>query len=111
LPGNIRELENLIERIVVLFPGDKLVDRVDIPLEVLMNSAQDVQDSESPKAGLIKLREAFEKRIILNVLEASQWNQSEAAKILKVNRNTLIQKAKQFGILIRNSRAKLLSFL
>jgi transcriptional regulator with GAF, ATPase, and Fis domain len=66
-----------------------------------MNSAQDVHGSDSPKAGLIKLREAFEKRIILNVLEASQWNQSEAAKILKVNHN-LIQKARQFRILIRN---------
>ncbi len=100
-PGNIRELENLVERFVVLLPGDEAIDLKDIPLEILMDSGQDVQDLKPDKMGLIKIREAIEKRIILNVLEATKWNQTEAAKILKVNRNTLIQKAKQLGILMK----------
>jgi DNA-binding NtrC family response regulator len=97
-PGNIRELENLTERIVVLSPNDEPIDLKAIPLEILMDSGQDIEDSESKKGGLIKIREAFERRVILNVLEATKWNQTEAAKILKVNRNTLLQKAKQLGI-------------
>ena len=100
-PGNIRELENLIERIVVLAPGNEPIDLEDIPLEILIDSRQNMGDLEPKKTGLIKIREAFERRIILNVLEATEWNQTEAAKILKVNRNTLIQKAKQFGILLK----------
>ena len=97
-PGNIRELENLVERIVVLAPGNEKIDLRDIPLEILMNSGQNIQEREVKEGGLLKIREAIEKRIILNILEASQWNQSETAKILKVNRNTLLQKAKQLGI-------------
>ena len=97
-PGNIRELENLVERIVVLAPGNEKIDLKDIPLEILMNSGQNIQEREVKEGGLLKIREAIEKRIILNILEASQWNQSETAKILKVNRNTLLQKAKQLGI-------------
>jgi DNA-binding NtrC family response regulator len=100
-PGNIRELENLIERIAVLLPGNEVIDLKDIPLEILMDSSQDIQDLEPEKMGLIKIREAIEKRIILNVLESTKWNQTEAAKILKINRNTLIQKAKQLGILMK----------
>ena len=100
-PGNIRELENLIERIVVLSHGDILIDLKDVPLEILMDSGQNIQDIIPKQAGLIKIREAVEKRIILNVLEVTQWNQTETAKILKVNRNTLIQKAKQLGIPLR----------
>ncbi len=100
-PGNIRELENLIERIVVLLPGNEAIDLKDIPLEILMDPSQDIQDLEPEKMGLIKIREAIEKRIILNVLETTKWNQTEAAKILKINRNTLIQKAKQLGILMK----------
>ena len=100
-PGNIRELENLVERIVVLSTGDGLIDLKNIPLEILMHSGQEPKDSDYRKSGLIKVREEFEKRILLNVLEAVQWNQTEAAKILKINRNTLIQKSRQFGILLK----------
>jgi transcriptional regulator with PAS, ATPase and Fis domain len=102
-PGNIRELENLIERIVVLSSGDLSIDLKDIPFEILMHSGQDIQDLIPKQAGLIKIREAMEKRIILNVLEATRWNQTETAKILKVNRNTLIQKAKQLGIPLKRA--------
>jgi DNA-binding NtrC family response regulator len=100
-PGNIRELENLVERIVVLSPGNEKIELKDIPLEILMSSKQDPLGLEKKIGGFIKIREAIEKRIILNVLEATQWNQTETARILKMNRNTLLQKAKQLGILLR----------
>jgi DNA-binding NtrC family response regulator len=102
-PGNIRELENLIERIVVLSPGDAIIDLKDIPLEILMDTNQEIEDLIPKKVGLIKIREGVEKRIILNILETTQWNQSETAKILKINRNTLLQKAKQLGIQLKKA--------
>ncbi|MDO9123810.1 MAG: sigma-54 dependent transcriptional regulator, partial [Deltaproteobacteria bacterium] len=99
--GNIRELENLIERIIVLSKGNDPIELEDIPLEILMSSGKTTKDDKLSKAGLIKTREEFEKRLILNVLEATRWNQTEAAKILKISRTYLIQKAKQFGILMK----------
>jgi len=99
--GNIRELENLIERIIVLSKGNNPIELEDIPLEILMSSGKATKDDKLSKAGLIKTREEFEKRLILNVLEATRWNQTEAAKILKISRTYLIQKAKQFGILMK----------
>lgn len=100
-PGNIRELENLIERIIVLSKDNDPIELEDIPLEILMSSGKTTKDDKLSKAGLIKTREEFEKRLILNVLEATRWNQTEAAKILKISRTYLIQKAKQFGILMK----------
>jgi DNA-binding NtrC family response regulator len=96
--GNIRELENFIERIIVLSKGNNPIELEDIPIEILMSSGKATKDDKLSKAGLIKTREEFEKRLILNVLEATRWNQTEAAKILKISRTYLIQKAKQFGI-------------
>jgi len=97
-PGNIRELENLIERIVVLSKGNDLIELEDIPLEILTSSDRSAKDDKLSKVGLIKMREEFEKRLILNVLESTRWNRTEAAKILKISRNYLIRKARQFGI-------------
>ena len=100
-PGNIRELENLIERIVVLSTSEESIDLKSIPLEILINSDHEPLESDYQKNGLIRVREEFERRILLNVLDAVQGNQTEAAKILKINRNTFIQKARQFGILLK----------
>ncbi|RPJ04525.1 MAG: sigma-54-dependent Fis family transcriptional regulator, partial [Deltaproteobacteria bacterium] len=102
-PGNIRELENLIERLVVLLSRNEPIQLEDIPLEILMSSSQDVLGFEPPKSGLIKIREEFEKRIILNVLETARWNQTEAARVLKISRVHLIQKAKQYGIQLKKT--------
>ena len=100
-PGNIRELENLVERMLVLSSSHEPMDLKDIPLEILMHAGEDVSGLDSRKGGLFEIRDDFEKRIILNVLEATRWNQTEAAKVLKINRNTLLQKAKQLGILLK----------
>jgi len=88
---------------VVLSPGDAIIDLKDIPLEILMDTNQEIEDLIPKKVGLIKIREGVEKRIILNILETTQWNQSETAKILKINRNTLLQKAKQLGIQLKKA--------
>ena len=100
-PGNIRELENLVERIVVLSPNNDIIDLKNIPLDILIHSGQDIEEMDSQKRGLFGIRGAFERRIIVNVLETTQWNQTEAARILKINRNTLLQKAKQLGISLK----------
>jgi len=100
-PGNIRELENLIERIIVLSKGNDPIELKDIPFEILISSGQDIKDEAFPKTGLIKAREEFEKRLVLNALETTGWNQTEAAKILKISRNHFTQKTRQLGIRIK----------
>ena len=100
-PGNIRELENLIERIIVLSKGNDPIELKDIPFEILISSGQDIKDEAFPKTGLIKAREEFEKRLVLNALETTGWNQTEAAKILKISRNHFVQKTRQLGIRIK----------
>ncbi len=97
-PGNIRELENLMERMVVLSSGDEWIDVKHIPLDILMGTKQSIQDMTGKEKGFFRIRNAIERQIILNVLEACQWNQTETARTLKIHRNTLLQKAKQLGI-------------
>ena len=96
-PGNIRELENLIERLVVLGRDDREISYEDLPLEILLNSSV---AAEIPLLGdgLLAARKSFEKQYILKALNKAEWNQSEAARILRIHRNTLIQKMKSLGI-------------
>ncbi len=100
-PGNIRELENLIERLVVLGRDSELISYEDLPLEILLDS--NLRTETLPLGdGLLQARDNFEKQYILRALKKADWNQSEAARILRIHRNTLIQKTKSLKIGLTN---------
>jgi DNA-binding NtrC family response regulator len=95
-PGNIRELENVIERAVVLTKGP-VVGPEDLP-EFLSNPkhAGTLDDSG------YKLKDALkvpEKDLILKALDSVDWNRNEAAKVLGINRTTLYKKMLRYGLL------------
>jgi len=86
-PGNIRELKNLIERLVIMVPG-KVITALDIPLSF----------HENNQPSLKKAKQEFEKYFIIKALRASQGNVSKSAKILKIERSLLYQKLKKYNI-------------
>lgn len=95
-PGNIRELENLIERLVVLNTSDRQLEVQDLPFDLLFNN--DEEKEETLDQGLIAARRVFERRFIERALHISQGNQARAAKLLNIHRNTLLQKMKALNI-------------
>ncbi len=99
-PGNVRELENTIERVVILLDGDFITPQ-DLP-EKFQNLTRDnlLQEIIIPDAG-ISLEEAvneFEKRLILQALQKTGWIKNKAARLLNLNRTTLIEKIKRQNI-------------
>jgi transcriptional regulator with PAS, ATPase and Fis domain len=97
-PGNVRELENLVERLVVLGRDNEPISHEDLPLEILLDSPVGQQSFVPEKDGLLEARDSFERQFILKALKRAQWNQSEAARILGIHRNTLIQKMKALDL-------------
>jgi DNA-binding NtrC family response regulator len=96
-PGNIRELENVIERAVILSKGNTLT------AEDLPEFLRQIRYAEKivPDDGL-KLKDALrspEKDLIVKALESVSWNRNEAAKSLGINRTTLYKKMRHFGLL------------
>jgi len=92
-PGNIRELRNAVERMVVNSEGDT-IRKIDIPLYIL-NKEIPIRQKGS---GLQKMLEEFEEKIILETLKECNYNKSQAAEILKIPRSRLYRKIKMFNI-------------
>ncbi len=84
-PGNIRELENMIERAIVVSSGKKIVLN-DLPF------GKDTIDST------VESLDDFEKAFILQILNKYSWNISRTAQALKVDRVTLYNKIKKYGL-------------
>ncbi len=88
--GNIRELQNVIEKAVILSDGSELTGR-DLQLEQTKPGTQ--------TAGTLRaISEAEEERLIREAMESSSGNISRAAKILGVSRPTLYAKLKKYGL-------------
>jgi DNA-binding NtrC family response regulator len=73
----------------------------DLPLDLMFQSEIRKGGKQVDK-GLFQARQAFERQYILRALQSCQWNQSKASRLLRVHRNTLLQKIKTFDIHIKN---------
>lgn len=100
-PGNIRELENEIDRILSLHPEDQNVVSEE-------NVSPHIQSASSSFSSLFhpgkqqSLRGAlrsFEKQILQNYLRSNNWNKAKVARLLGTSRTSVILKAREYGLL------------
>ncbi len=96
--GNVRELENVIERAVVL-STQPLIDEGDIPSPETVNAEQFFSNSTSDFPTL----EQLETRYIQVVLDKTAGRKDKAAQILGINRRTLYRKEREYGLISENS--------
>ena len=98
-PGNVRELENLVERMVVLSDSG-VIDVADLPEKVIAggttaSSVLPLIDLPETGIDLSTAVNEFERSIIVQALNKSNWVKNRAAKLLHVNRTTLVEKIKK----------------
>lgn len=118
-PGNVRELENVVERAVVL----STQERVDVDLlpdsirskEIVRGVRLQLSEflpplpgepgartaADNPNPSLFQIIDEVERRVIVDMLERSGWNQTEAAERFLIPLSTLNQKIKRLGIDVR----------
>lgn len=99
-PGNIRELENLIERVAIL-KGSGMIEVSDLPEKYRKVQVEvDPNHVDIPDAGLDfnSAVDSYENALIMRALEKTGWNRNQAAVLLKLNRTTLVEKIKKKGL-------------
>ncbi len=118
-PGNVRELENVVERAVVLSTQER-VDADLLPesirskeivrgvrlqlsefLPPLPGEPGSRASADNPQPSLFQIMDEIERRIIVDMLERTAWNQTEAAERFAIPLSTLNQKIKRLGIDVR----------
>ena len=104
-PGNVRELEGVIQRGVALCQGTRITSgHLSPSLCHPRSTRQPSMSSRSQSPVSIRpLKEALEepeKRIIIQALQALNWNRQETARVLDINRTTLYKKMKKYGLLV-----------
>ena len=97
-PGNVRELRNLIERLVIMVPGER-IERRNLPPSLQHDRSR---SKTAPNGGgffsLQEARAAYERDYILRKLEENRGNISRTAEALGLERSHLYRKMKSLGI-------------
>ena len=100
-PGNIRELENLVERLTIL-KGQGQIDVMDLPVKYRSTASASLNpvQFDIPEDGMDfnSTVDQFENNLILRALEKTGWNRNQAALLLRLNRTTLVEKIKKKGL-------------
>jgi DNA-binding NtrC family response regulator len=100
-PGNIRELENLMERLSVLVEGD-LIELSDLPDRIRGGHAPMggglIQSPLKSGLGFNEAVDEFQRCLILEALNDTNWVKAKAAELLQINRTTLVEKIKKMKI-------------
>ena len=95
-PGNIREVENIMERITVLARANE-ISIADLPPQIAaVGASPSAMQLDLPSTGISL--ENVEKELILKALEKCDWNQTHAAKYLDISRKTLIYRMEKHGL-------------
>ena len=103
-PGNVRELRNIIERLVIMTPGDRIEAR-HLPAPLLAGAPGSAEPPGGPSAAgreypsLTAAREDFERRYIWRKYQECGGNMSRTAEALQVERSNLYRKMKGYGLL------------
>jgi two-component system nitrogen regulation response regulator NtrX len=100
-PGNVRELRNLIERLVIMAPGDTITAADLAFLDPSSHGAADATPPPQPGLSLHEARDRFERDYILRALAEQHGNISRTADALGVERSNLYRKMRAFGIVPR----------
>jgi two-component system nitrogen regulation response regulator NtrX len=101
-PGNVRELANIVERLVILYSGQRITPR-EIS-QVLSGdrsapaSRQELPDPVQPEAPLTELLDEYERLLITRALAMSNGNIAEAARRLRTDRPNLYRRMKRLGV-------------
>jgi len=103
-PGNIRELENLLERLFVMVDED-VIETSDLPAHLIDYRKEydethtlDLENSFDFNQAV----EDFQKKMIVEALQQTNWVKSKAAHLLKMNRTTLVEKIKKMNLKTEN---------
>ena len=96
-PGNVRELRNMVERLVIMTPGDVIGPEALPPPLRPRDPAAIALDTQREKT-LKEAREAFERAYIQAELRAHEWNMTRTAEKLGIERSHLYRKLKVYGI-------------
>jgi two-component system nitrogen regulation response regulator NtrX len=97
-PGNVRELRNVLERLMIMVPGD-VVRPEHLNLPVAAGPDAPAAAPDGPIVPLAVARERFEREYILRALAAQQGNMSRTAELLGLERSNLYRKMKAYGLL------------
>ena len=96
-PGNVRELENTVERLLIMRAGD-LIGAAELPAKIRQ------QHPGERRGGVINLPpegyplEQLEREVVVEALERNNWNQTAAARFLRIPRHTLLYRMEKYAI-------------